>query len=282
MLCPEPSCKTEVLPHVERCHVCGTDVGFPNVRAADSAEEISALQKRLQDVQTAANARGSLARLKEFGLAVAQSSAVLARSLGDLDSFIKSDKSLYVSFHSQVRANSRIPEDNDWDKGRIAAESTIHPHYTEKINYTALSLDGRGVFWWGEYSIVLRSPHIARRTSVFEENPFVFCERHHIVAGRRPPLGFRADWTRRQDLAMAKLADKISANTLPAEFATILLNQGTSAGDADFVECHIFGPLHRSSIEKVIGPKPKKRADLVIWKSVLSQLKKLGVIVEEV
>ncbi|WP_316187709.1 MULTISPECIES: hypothetical protein [unclassified Bradyrhizobium] len=81
---------------------------------------------------------------------------------------------------------------------------------------------------------------------------------------------------------MAKLADKISANTLPAEFATILLNQGTSAGDADFVECHIFGPLHRSSIEKVIGPKPKKRADLVIWKSVLSQLKKLGVIVEEV
>jgi hypothetical protein len=280
MLCP--SCQTEVLPNVERCHVCGADVGFPNVRAADSPNEVAALDARLSAVRTAARARGSLTVLEDFGVAVTQSYAVLARSLGDLDAFVKSDNALYVSFHSQVRAGLRTPEDNDWDAGRMAAESTVHPNYYEKINYSALSLDGLGVSWWGDYSIVLKSAHLVRRTSVFEENPFIFCERHRVIAGKRPPIGFRASWPRRQDLAMAKLADKLRSNTASSQFPRILLDQGTSRSTADFVECHIFGPLHRTSIEKVIGPRPKRRADLVIWKSAVSQLKKLGAVVEEV
>jgi hypothetical protein len=192
MLCSD--CGTEVPPHVERCHVCGADVGFPNVRAADNPKEVAALAARLGDARTAAKARGSLAVLDDFGIAVTQSYAVLARSVGDLDAFVKSDRALYVSFHSQVRAGLRSPEDNDWDAGRMAAESTVHPNYNEKINYAALSLDGLGVSWWGEYSIVLKSAHIVHRTSVFEENPFLFCERHRVIAGRRPPLGFRASW----------------------------------------------------------------------------------------
>lgn len=257
-------------------------MGFPNVRAAENPAEIAALDKRLVAVRTAANARGSLNKLDAFGFAVTKSYAVLARSIGDLDAFVKNDNILYVSFHSQVRAGSRTPENNDWDAGRMAAESTVNPNYNEKINYSALSLDGLGVSWWGEYSIILRSAHLAQRTSVFEENPFLFCERHKITAGKRAPLGFRASWPRRQDLAMAKLADKLSAKTAPSEFPTILLNQGTSRGNADFVECHIFGPIHRSSIEKVIGPKPRRRSEQIIWKSIVARLAKQGAIVEEV
>jgi hypothetical protein len=128
MLCPDPACQKEVLPHVERCHVCGADVGFPNVRAADAPAEVAALDRRVTTTRTTASARGSLGELEEFGRAVAQSYAVLARSLGDLDAFVKSDNVLYVSFHSQVRAGSRTPEDNDWDMGRMAAESTVHPN----------------------------------------------------------------------------------------------------------------------------------------------------------
>jgi hypothetical protein len=139
---------------------------------AESAGERAALTARLGAARVSANARGSLAVLEDFGRAVRNSRAVLARPLGDLDTLVKSENSLYVSFHSQVRSGSRIPEDNDWDKGRTAAESTVHPLYHEKINYTALSLDGFGVLWWGEYSIALKEIHIARRTSVFDENPF--------------------------------------------------------------------------------------------------------------
>jgi hypothetical protein len=158
----------------------------------------------------------------------------------------------------------------------------VHPNYADQINYTALSIDGRGVIWWGAYSIVLKNAHIARRTSVFEENPFLFCERHHVIAGKRPPLGFRASWSRRQDLAMAKLGDQLTATTNQTEFAPILLSQGTSRANADFIECHTFGSLHRSSIERVVGPRPMRGPDLIIWRSVVAQLQKLGAIVEEV
>jgi hypothetical protein len=282
MLCPEPLCRTEVLLHVERCHVCGADVGFPNVRATNTQSEVAALRKRFDNARTAAKGRGSLKVLENFGKAVTQSYAVLARSLGDLDALVKRNNALYVSFHNQVRAGQRIPENNDWDAGRVAAENTVHPNYSEHINYSALSLDGLGVSWWGEYSIVLKPAHITRRISIFEENPFIFCERHGVVAGKRPPLGFRASWPRRQDLAMAKLADKLVADTTPAQFASILLRQGDSKGSTDFLECHIYGPLHRSSIERVFGPRPKRRADLVIWKSVVSQLSKLNVDTKEI
>jgi tetratricopeptide (TPR) repeat protein len=84
-------CTTPILPHVLRCHVCGADVGFPNVRAADAASEQAALTKRLDDAKVSAKARTCLAELDDFGVAVATSKAVLARSVGDLDAFVKSD-----------------------------------------------------------------------------------------------------------------------------------------------------------------------------------------------
>ncbi len=280
MICK--NCNNEVPAHVERCVVCGVDVGFPNVRAAEEPNEEAALQERVASALKAAAARGAEEVVKSFGAAVKRSQAVLARPLGDLDAFAKSTNALYVSFHSQVRAGARMPEDNDWDKGRAAAESTINPLYFEKINCTALSLDGFGVLWWGEYSMAFKELHIASRATVFEENPFLFCGRHRVIAGRRPPLGYRATWENRDQLAVAKLASKIESVTEKSQFPPILLNEGTSRGDADFVECHIYGPLHPTSIERVIGPRPKKGPDLIIWKSVSNSLRKVGVIVEEV
>jgi len=277
-----PNCTSPILPHEERCHVCGADAGFPNVRAAKDPAEVAALASRLNAAQTTASARGVLPMLEDFGQKVLRSRAVLARSLGDLDSLVKSENALYVNFHSQVRAGSRIPEDNQWDKGRVAAESTINPGCYEKINYTALSLDGFGVLWWGEYSIVLREIHIANRTSVFEENVFVFCERYRVVAGQAPPLGFRATWAQRHELAMAKLVSKFERATRLEQYAPILLDQGTSKENADFIECQICGPLHRASVERVVGPRPKGGPDLIVWKSVAAKLRALGAVVEEV
>jgi hypothetical protein len=199
-----------------------------------------------------------------------------------LDAFIKNKNALYVNFHSQVRAGQRIPEENDWDKGRSAAESTVHPNYYDKINYAALSLDGLGVPWWGAFSMSINDLHIESRTTVFEENPFVFCERHRVIAGKPAPPGYRATWDRRDELAMAKLSDKLKRTTEPKDYAPILLNVATSRANADFVECHIYGPLHPNSIERVIGQKPKARPDQIIWKSVSNALRRSGVIVEEV
>lgn len=263
--------------------MCSHDVGFPNVRAADESAETAALSKRLAAARTTASARAALTALHNFGGAVAQKSqAVLARPLGDVDALVKSQNALYVSFHSQVRAGARVPENNEWDRGRTSAESTIHPNYHEAINYTALSLDGFGVLWWGEYSVALKEVHIAERTTVFEENPFLFTERHQVIAGKRPPAGYRATWEKRHELAMAKLVDKVKYDTKAEDYASILLSQGTSRADADFVECHIYGAVHPNSLERVVGPKPQGGADLVIWRSVSNALRKSGILVEEV
>jgi hypothetical protein len=95
-------------------------------------------------------------------------------------------------------------------------------------------------------------------------------------------MGFRATWADRGELAMAKLVGQLNPTTQPDQYPKILLSQGTSRYNADFIECHTYGPLHRSSIERVIGPRPKAGPDLIIWKSIVVALQKLGAVVEEV
>ena len=256
-------------------------MGFPNVRLAERADERKALNIRLQNAKTSAKARGVESTLEAFGVAVASSRTVLARDLGTLHSLLKSDNLLYISFHQQVRSNSRIPEDNKWDRGRTAAESTINPHFFDQINFACLSLDGVGTSGYGAYHITLKDKLIERRTTFFEENPFVFCERHRIVAGNAPPLGYRATWEDRRSLAMAKLQHNLSGTTTGDQFPGILVERGAAPGCGDFIEAHIYGPLHRATIEKVIGPRPRKGPDLAIWKSVLKILRDNGAVVEE-
>ena len=140
-------------------------------------------------------------------------------------------------------------------------------------------MDGKGIPSFGPYSVVLKEAMIQRRTSVFEENPFVFCKRHRISAGQVVPMGFRAVWPERQLLAMAKLHNELTNATLPAEYPRILLKSLPSGGD-DFIEVHIYGSIHRTAIAKVIGPKPSDSGQLIIWRSVERKLKAIGATME--
>lgn len=236
----------------------------------------------MKDAYVSASNRGCERQLREFGSAILLSKAVLARSLGTLHSLAESENQLYVSYHAQVRSGARLPEVNDWDRGRTAAESTIHPNYHEEICYTALSLDGFGLLCYGEYSVTLKNEFIAHRSSAFEENPFTFCRKHHVVAGQQPPPGYRAPWQRRNLLAEAKLQARILPGTKPFQFANILMEQGTSTSDADCIEVHTYGRLNQLAIQRVIGPKPTRPEDGVLWRSLKRKLEKIGAEVIEV
>ncbi len=248
---------------------------------ANRGDEQSALTIRLENAKASCAARGVASTLEAFGLAVASSRSVIARDLATLHSFIKSENALYVSFHQQVRSGSRLPEDNKWDRGRASADNTINPIFFDHISFACLSLDGIGTSGYGDYHITLRDKLIERRTTVFEENPFVFCRRHRIVSGDAPPLGYRATWENRGLLAMAKLQAKLTNKTTPDQFPSVLVQRGAALGCGDFIEAHIYGPLHRATIERVVGPRPRKGADLAIWKSVIRTLRDLGAVVEE-
>jgi hypothetical protein len=66
-------------------------------------------------------------------------------------------------------------------------------------------------------------------------------------------------------LAVAKLADKLTAMTHDNDFAAILLNPGTTTADGDFIEVHVFGTMTLRTFERiVIEPGKKSRRDLKI------------------
>lgn len=276
-------CEVEVPYSAERCIGCGADVGFPNVRASETSNEVSALHARLRDAQAAAVARSCANELEEFGSAAAESEAVLMRNLTVLSSLVSNEQAAMVGYYKMVRAGARLPQNNEFDEKRAQVDGVINPHHVyEELAFAALSLDGHGVSYYGDYAITLRGSMIATRASVFEENPFQFVDKHTIsVTGSVPP-GYRATWARRGELAMAKLHPRINAGMSSAEFPAVLVEQGTKSSDSDFIEVHIYGSIHKRAIFRVIGVKPKQRADQLIWKRTKRDLEAIGAIVEEV
>lgn len=275
-------CGTGVPYAARSCVGCGADVGFPNVRAADQGVETDALRERVRYAQVAAAERGCANELEEFGTAASISSAVMVRSLAALDGFLSQSNQPMISYYGLVRAGARIPEDNVWDLNRDRIDGTINPNGVhEHIQYAALSLDGLGVPWYGDYSITLRESMIAKRASVFEENPFRFCDRHPVPPTGSVPPGYRATWTRRGELALAKLHPRIRQGMTAVDFPGILLEQGSKSADSDFIEVHVYGPLHVNAVERVIGRVPAKKADQIIWKRVKRRIVELGATVEE-
>ncbi len=266
--------------YIRFCPGCNTDLGFPNVRLAEIVEEKAALAKRLTDAEVSTGVRTCRDILDAFGREVLTSQVVIARSLALVHNLLNSENELYVGYYKQVQSGARIPEDNKWDKGRTAADSTVSPLFFDELVYGALSLNRRGVSAFGGYSILLRENMIRLRSTVFEENPFIFCQRHKVNAGQPAPLGYRAIWSERDQLAKAKLHSQIYPTTTSGDFPKILLRDAKDVEDAEFIEVHIYGPIHQSAIERVVGPRPHGGADLAIWKSVEGKLKKLGASME--
>jgi hypothetical protein len=190
---------------------------------------------------------------------------------------VSSDNELYATFHQLVRAEARLPEDNEYDRFRTPVDATMFPGYYDRIRFAALSLDGR---WsaprYGAFAIVVRDESIRDRATVFEENSFHFC-RKHVRVGDPVPPGYRAVWSERDRLAAAKLHAKLEVGTIPTEFKDILLKPDRAGkGQDEFIEVHIFGPLHRQGIERVTGPKPKRRADQVKLREMKRMLGEVG------
>lgn len=271
-------CKSPYAESHRYCPGCNTDVGFPNVRNAVKPEEREALNQRCFDAEISSKSRKCDAILIDFWQNVKNSKAVLNRSLS-LVSSLTSEGVLYKTFYKSVRSEGRLPEENRYDKGRSSVDSTLFPLYHEEMSFAALSLDKSGLKRYGPFTIILKEEVIQHRATVFEENSWDFCQRHKIVAGNPIPPGYRAIWQNRNYLAAAKLHSEVHKSTPRTDFPKILLNQ--TGGADNFIEVHIYGPFNRHGIEKVVGPKPKKKADLVLWLSIKKKLEEVGATLEE-
>ncbi|MEW8454448.1 MAG: hypothetical protein AB2710_00030 [Candidatus Thiodiazotropha sp.] len=226
--------------HKRTCPICETDLGFPNVRKAESEEK--ELRTRYESAKTSAKARGISIALDDFEVALSKSVAVLARSVKQMIDLINNENLLHTTFAKQVRANARLAEDNRWDSSRDSVESALHPIYHDEIVYSVLSLSNIGASYYGNCHIVLKTEYIEKRASLFQENPFIFFERYQVIIGKSIPKGFRANWKNRSLLAVAKLHSEINITTKEDEYPGILMNN--SGEDTDYIEVHIYGSIH--------------------------------------
>jgi len=273
-----PNCHEEIPDYLRYCVVCGADAGYPNVRAALRNEEVSALELRVKDTQEDATLRGCKSVLGKLFDSAAQSSAVISCSLGKINELLSSDNQLFGTFYKAVGGETRLPEDNEWDRIRQSVDSLLFPYYAEHIRFGSLSIDLTGISSYGNYSMVLKELAIRDRATVFEENSIMFIKKHRIVAGDPLPLGYRATWTNRGSLVAAKLGKRLTSTTTEAEFPKLLANSDIS--NPDFVEVHIYGAIHRRAIEHLCGSNPRQKADKVLLRSACRKLREIGATVE--
>lgn len=125
--------------------------------------------------------------------------------------------------------------------------------------------------------MVLKEQAIARRATVFEENSLVFARNRFHAAGFPPPAGFTAAWGNRALLGIAKLAQRVESGMDEDDLASLVLTQtGLTDGD-NFLEVHIYGPLHRSAVACITGKIPRNRTDRVMVLRMQRELEAAGI-----
>ena len=163
------------------------------------------------------------------------------------------------------------------------ADEALFPGYREQVRFGALTIDGQGVWHYGNFAIVLKEVMISHRASVFEENSVMFMRHHNIAVWDADalPKGYRTTWAERHKVCLAKLADKLGTETEPRDYASILLEQGATPAEDNFVEVHIWGSLTRRTFERVVVRETSLRpAARVVLKDLEDQLEPMGVRVE--
>jgi hypothetical protein len=104
--------------------------------------------------------------------------------------------------------------------------------------------------------------------------------KHHRIElweAHNLPKGHRATWENRGKLCVAKLAGKIEASKQASAFSGLLLQQGATSEEDEFVEVHIWGPMTVRTIGEVAFKPRAKRAQRAIIKALGERLVKFGV-----
>jgi len=262
------------------CPHCARPSLYPNVRAAEQPTERAALAKRYQAAVEDAESRGCGEVVRSFEKASGVSQAVIARSLDEVKRLVGSPRQLYATYHQLLDAEVQLPHGDEWDPLRRLADEKLFPGQREKIRFAALSLDGAGVPGFGECSLVLREEMIAHRASVFEGNSALLLARwaYNLLAG------FRATWSERALLCVAKLSGRLLPATAEAEFAEILLQPGATPDEEDFIEVQVWGSMSAGTFARVLYMRPAgtpRSRSKTIAKDLRARLAKVGLDLEE-
>lgn len=243
-----PRCNAHVNWELSVCSECNYNVGVPNQRELLVSEEVDALKSRYQMAKKSA----LQVYADQFESDIKQhSKAVINIATEYLLVFLQNKINLISNYNLQTEAEARLAANMQNDRQRRGTEGFLFGAYAEKIRYAALSLNTNGLISYGECTIILKDATMQHCASVLEENSFTFFEKHlqHIVVEKKGiPCGYRATWSERHLLAVAKLAAKITQTT---SFAELLLKSDGDRATDEFMEVHIYGALSWQSITAI-------------------------------
>lgn len=272
-------CKNDLPPSAVQCPHCAWPGNYPNVRAAEHVEETRALDRRCQEALDRARSAGLEDKAKDLEAALSTSKAVISCSLLEVQNLVFKEDETFSTYHQKVLAGIKWPQGGKWDLLRMACEASIFPGYYQHIRFGALSLDGMGLKNYGNCYLVVKDDMIAHRASVFEENNVLLIINLEIQAGKLHdlPKGFRSTWQRRCKLGMAKFADQVGTCK---NFSELLLKNGKTTQDDDFIEVHIYGPMTARTFETMRIKKRETKGARTIIKAMQEKLSKTGVTME--
>jgi hypothetical protein len=190
---------------------------------------------------------------------------------------IASGTDVIETYHDleRLRIRTERPKGHDWQKLRPQAEIELlgSAQHLDKLHYAVLTLDGIGAVSYGDCTVQLRDEMIRHRASCFEVNSGL------IFAKRRSFSGcLRSLWDERSRLCVAKHARDLDKSTHPENFASVLLSQGTTKEQDEFIEVHVFGPMTAHTFQSVsIRQSGLSRIEKTLWKAVKEKLAKAGV-----
>jgi hypothetical protein len=236
-----------------------------------TADECAALSRRVFEAERDLATKKCSEVGERFRNALRQSTAVICCNISRAISLLQSDNSLYASFYELVSGGIRRPEETAVETDRLLVDDLLFPHYREHIHFAALTLDGRGIHAYGACALLLKEGSIAHRATVFETNSVYFYRKHLLRIGSEIPPGHRAAWEMRDELALVKHKDDLTSDLRDEQFAQLLMRNAESVTYQDFIEVHIYGPLHRAAVQSVLCGQTQSDIDRLLA-SFLQQL----------
>ncbi len=250
-------------------HCCFGQRALNVVKAREKSETFE-LERRYQAAIKDAKRRGCAAQVAQFETEIAADGRlVMGTSKKKLMPLIRGDRDVFATYYDLEALRFPQPATGpiDWNTKRPQAEIELlgtHKHI-DKLHYAALSLDGESLPHYGDCTIWLAPHMVTHRASLLTENSVICFLRHNAQI----PPGHRASWDDRTKLCVAKLAGKIEASTVPADFPKLIMKPGpdtTGIGD-EFVEIQILGEMTIRTFERV----KIKRQPATAGKSVSSR-----------
>jgi hypothetical protein len=281
-----PDCKLEYPTDAERCITCGRPApskGFPNVLLAEKPNEKKELKRLYDDAIADSTRAGAITKLREFERRV-QSEARLITACRFKKFFDIGDQEggIFPTFQQLYHAELAFAGDDPNNNVRLIAEEATLPGCSRRTHYAVMAIDEVGLMHYGNYSLIWKLDMVAHRTSLFIANCLTWRQENGMALGSAAPVGNRARWKDRHVLAVIKCASQITSRTKPSSFPRMLVRNRSKKDPYDvFIEGHIWGPLTRMSLLKVICTSPETSpAKQMMAEEIADELRKSGIDVE--